>query len=117
MTTQLDRIEARIAHLERLINLVVSVTRTQLQEQLTMASQLDDLTNQVSLIESVDQSAVTLLQQLSQIISNTEPTQAAIDNLAARVNASATALAAAVTANTPAAPPTSPPPADPTPTA
>jgi hypothetical protein len=106
--TQLDRIEERLEHLERLLNLVVSVTRTSLQEQLTMASELDNLTAQVSAIETVDQSAVTLLQTLSQMIASLKPDQAAIDNLAARVSASAAGLAAAITANTPAAP-TAPP--------
>jgi chromosome segregation ATPase len=115
MTTQLDRIEARLARIEQQLNLVVSVTRLNLQENLTMASELDNLTAQVSAIETVDKSAETLLKQLAQMVADLKPDQAEIDNLAARINASATALAAAVTQNTPAAPPATPP-SEPTPT-
>lgn len=106
-TTQLDRIESRLARLEQKVDTVLSLSRAELQEQFLMASNLDALTQKVTDIEQVDQAAATLLGELSDIIRNTQPTQEALDALANRLSASRDALAAAIVANTPSAPPPS----------
>lgn len=63
----------------------------------------------VSTLETVQQSAVTLLQALNaavKAIPTDDPaTQQAIDQITARIDADTQGLAAAVVANTPAAPP------------
>ena len=69
-----------------------------------MASDLIVLQEQVSKVETVDQSAIVLIQGLAEQIAELKNDPAAIQALADRLNASATALASAVTANTPAAP-------------
>ena len=76
-----------------------------------MAASIDDVTLAVQKETTVEQSAITLLTQLSGLISaaGTDPTklQAVLD----LVNNNTTALAAAVTANTPAGVPVPTPPA------
>jgi len=102
--TQLDRIERALQRVEAKLATLTTLERAQLSEQLDMALSLDDITQKVTTIETVDQSAVTLIQQLAEMVRNLQPTQDAINALAGRLDASATALAAAVTANTPTAP-------------
>ncbi len=65
-------------------------------------AKLDGLKTEVENLKAVDQSVLALIQGLADQIANTEPTQEALDSLAADVKAQADALAAAVTANTPA---------------
>lgn len=89
-----ERIEAK---LDRLTSLVIK------QGIETMAD-ITALTAQVAQSTSVEASAITLIQQIAAALSSIQPTQAAIDALAAQLNTSATALAAAVTANTPVTP-------------
>lgn len=101
--TQLDRIERAVTRLAQRVDLLLSLARAQLAEQADMAVSLDDITQHVTEIESVDQSAIELLKKLADKVGSLEPTQEAIDALAARIRTSAEALAAAVTANTPAA--------------
>lgn len=102
-TTQLDRIESRLTRLEQKIDTIIALSRAELQEQFLMAANLDSITATVTNIETVDESAVTLIQQLAELVRSTQPTQEAIDALAARLSASASALATAITANTPTA--------------
>lgn len=102
--TQLDRIEARLTRVELKLDNVTNLARAQLSEQFTMAASLDGITAQVTNIETVDQSAIVLIQQLATLVAQLTPTQEAIDALAGRLQASASALAAAVVANTPAGP-------------
>lgn len=64
---------------------------------------LQDVIDAVAAEKTVEDSAVTLLQELSAKIAGLAPNQAAIDQLAADVKAHADALAAAVSANTPPA--------------
>lgn len=78
-----------------------------------MAANLDTITQKVTAIETVDASALALIQALADEVRSTPATQAAIDALATRLDTSASALAAAVTANTPAPAPVPTP--DPTP--
>ena len=97
--TQLNRIEAKLDAL--------------LRSTAQMAKQTDqnfaDLEAKVTNIETVDASAVTLLQGLkaaldAAIAANANGDSEALPALSARLGTSADALAAAVVANTPAAP-------------
>jgi len=63
---------------------------------------LDTLKQEVAEEKTVEQSAVALLNGLSQEVANLEPNQAAIDQLAADIKSQSDELAAAVAANTPA---------------
>ena len=67
----------------------------------TMSDSLDNLKAVVEAESTVIDSAVALLNGLSEKIAALEPNQAAIDALAAEVKAKSDALAEAVTANTP----------------
>jgi hypothetical protein len=74
------------------------------RKEVIILKEMDDLETQVTGIESVDQSAVTLIQGIAAQLADAKTDPAKIQALADRLNASATALAAAITANTPAAP-------------
>lgn len=100
----LSDIMARLVRVEQKVDNITALARAQLSEQFTMATSLDGIQAQVTNIESVDQSAVTLIEQLADLVRSTQPTQEAIDALANRLQASASALATAITANTPSAP-------------
>lgn len=65
-----------------------------------MGAQLDALQAAVAKNTSAENSAIELIKGLAQQIKDLQPDQAAIDALAAEVNAKADALAAAVTENT-----------------
>ena len=69
----------------------------------TMAGPLDALQAAVAAEDTVIDSAVALIQGLAAQVAALQPNQAAIDALAADVNARATALANAVAAGTPPA--------------
>jgi len=62
-----------------------------------------DLQAEVAQEDTVIDSAVTLIKGLADQVAALKPDQAAIDALAADIQAKSDALAAAVTANTPAA--------------
>lgn len=70
------------------------------------AADLTRLTAAVERDETVNASAITLLNQLSQLIRDNANDPAALAALADRLDAQQQALADAVVANTPAAPPT-----------
>lgn len=108
--SQLDRIEGRFSRLEAKLDVVLSLSRSQLSEAFLMSINLDALTAKVTQIETVDQSALTLLQALADEVRATPATQSAIDALATRIDQSAAALAAAVVANTPSTPAPTPDP-------
>lgn len=116
MPATLDDVANRLERIER------GMTRLELEQRQNsallsaliigekiMSKQLDDLATQVSQVETVEQSAITLIQGLAAQIAASANDPAAIQALAARLLASSTALAAAVTANTPSAPPSAPP--------
>lgn len=65
---------------------------------------IDDLTTAVAAETTVEQSAITLIQQLAAQIAANATDPAKISALASQLTANATALAAAITANTPVAP-------------
>lgn len=72
------------------------------KEQETMAT-LADLKAQVEAEETVQTSLITLLTGLADQVKNLAPTQAAIDELAAKIQADTDTMSAAVVANTPVA--------------
>lgn len=71
-----------------------------------MAADLARLTAAVERDETVNQSAITLLNSLSQLIRDNADDPAALNALADKLDAQQQQLADAVVANTPAAPPT-----------
>jgi hypothetical protein len=75
-----------------------------LHHQEKIMASLDALTKAVTAEDTVIDSALVLIQGMADQIKNLQPTQAAIDALAADVQAKSDALAAAVAANTPATP-------------
>ena len=77
-----------------------------------MTQELQDLESAVAENTSIDQSAILLLEQLSEQIDALKDDPVKLAALAANLKASSAALAAAVLANTPAAP--EPPPEEPT---
>jgi hypothetical protein len=74
------------------------------RKEVIILKEMDDLETQVTGIEAVDQSAVTLIQGIAAQLADAKTDPVKIQALSDRLNASATALAAAITANTPAAP-------------
>lgn len=73
-----------------------------------MSAVTDRLTASVAALTTAEQSAVALLNQLSQLIRDNAEDPTALNKLADDIDADTAALAAAVTANTPSAP-TEPP--------
>lgn len=69
-----------------------------------MSDQIVALTQRVAEVESVDQSAIVLIQGLATQIAAIKDDPVAIQALADRLNAKSAELAAAVTANTPPTP-------------
>lgn len=110
MPTQLDRIENQINRLElRISQLANLVTATLTGDQIIM-SKLEDLEAAVAAETTVVNSAVTLLNGVTQrIVDAVAAARAGDDNaltaLATEVASETAALAAAVAANTPGQPP------------
>src|SRR5687768_15277925 len=67
----------------------------------TMTPELQRLTNEVTEVKTVNQSAITLLQSLSTLIRESIDNKAALNALADSLDTDTNELAAAVTANTP----------------
>jgi hypothetical protein len=79
------------------------ILKTLNKDFIAMSKELDDLTVQVTSIESAEQSAITLLEELSTMIADAANDPKAIAAIAAQLKNDAENLAAAVVANTPAA--------------
>jgi hypothetical protein len=105
-TTQLDRIESRLARIEQKLDLDLSLSRAQLQEQFLMATNLDGITQQVTATQDAEQAAIVLLGQLHDMLVAAGTDQSKLDALAEQLRTNKEALAAAIVANTPAAPTT-----------
>lgn len=69
-----------------------------------MSPEVQRITQEVAELKTVNQSAVALLQSLSQLIRDNIDDKAALTQLANDIDAETNTLADAVTANTPAAP-------------
>lgn len=93
--------------LDAILTALTSLTGAVFQMQRSvepMSKELDDLTAKVAHNTEVEQSAITLIQEMAAQIAAVKDDPAAIAALAAQLDAQASALAAAVAANTPAAP-------------
>jgi predicted nucleic acid-binding Zn-ribbon protein len=102
--TRLDRIEAKTQQiLDRQVEILALFSRVA-EGVLVMSQELDTLTQQVKQNSDAEQSAITLLTKLSDLIKQNATDPAALNKLAADLKGSADQLAAAVVANTPAQP-------------
>ena len=70
-----------------------------------LSQAIADLKDQVAQDQTVETSAITLLNQLGELILQYKDDPAQLETLAAQINSNAAALAAAVSANTPGAAP------------
>ena len=85
---------------------ILRLLRQILQEVIKMTVELDDLTADVTDIETQADSIIALCNGLSAQLAAAKEDPAAIQALADSLKAKAAAIAAAVVANTPAVPPT-----------
>lgn len=99
--TQLDRIEGRLTRIEQKIDNVTALQRATLSEIFTMAANFDVLIQKVTNLETVNESAITLLGELAQLVRDLPADQSAINQLADRIDADRQRMADAVVANTP----------------
>lgn len=101
----MDREEREIARrilwrLDYVIGLLQRLVRMEVAQMAT----LEDVRTKVAKVETVEQSAVVLLNELAQMVRDAADDPAEIQAIADRLESTSTALADAVTANTPAAP-------------
>jgi chromosome segregation ATPase len=95
-----EQADATIAALQR----VEAVLTTLVAKGEAVSVELDALTAEVERNTTVDESAITLMEQLAQMLRDHADDPAAIRSLADKLETSSSRLATAVTANTPAAP-------------
>ena len=100
--SEIHDIERRIAELRREMHVEFNALKERID---TIMSTLKDVQDAVTAEDTVVDSAIALLQGLAAQVAALQPNQAAIDALAADINAKTSALANAVAANTPAATP------------
>lgn len=105
-TTQLNRIEGRLARIEQKIDNLTALQRATLSEIFLMASNVDTVIAKVTELETVNDSAISLLQQLAQLIRDNVTDQNALLALANRIDTDKQKMADAVVANTPGGPTT-----------
>lgn len=83
---------------------VIRLLRTILKEVRAVTPELERLATEVAEMKTAQQSAVTLLSNLSELIRQHADDPAALRDLADQIDSSTNELSAAVTANTPAEP-------------
>ena len=103
MQDQLHRIERQLSLLLDVGRLILGTLNNILTGELKVSQQLDTLTAQVTANTSAEQSAITLLNNLHQLLVDAGTDPAKLGALADTLKSSGDALAAAVVANTPAA--------------
>lgn len=91
-----DEIVQKLDHVHELLHHLT-------ERIITLSAETDRLTASVAALTTVEQSAVTLLGQLSQLIRDNAQDPAALNALADSIDDDKNDLAAAVSANTPAA--------------
>lgn len=118
----LDRLDDTNRRLDRLVHAFEQSSRQldRLSRQLTqmemfMANEMEDLLAAVENDTTVDQSAITLIEQIVAMLTAAGTDRAKIAEVTAKLRANQAKLAAAVVANTPAAEPPPPPPVEPPP--
>ncbi|MER9336035.1 hypothetical protein NKJ06_18930 [Mesorhizobium sp. M0293] len=102
LSRQHDDVMQSLEHIHRLLHTLLERTHH-------MSAVTDRLAASVANLTSAQQSAVTLLSQLSQLIRDNAEDPTALNKIADDIDADTASLAAAVVANTPAA--NEPPPA------
>lgn len=117
----LDRLDDVLRRLDRLANAVESsrrqldgLSRQLIHMEIFMATEMEDLLAAVENDTTVDQSAITLIEQIVAMLTAAGTDRAKIAEVTAKLRANQEKLAAAVVANTPAAEPPPPPPVEPT---
>ena len=93
----------KLDDLSKQLSMIFNLMRKSLKMEFEMATDLTALTDAVAEDTSVDESAITLLQNLSTILEDAKTDPVAIASIAASLKDNAAALAAAIAANTPAA--------------
>jgi ABC-type transporter Mla subunit MlaD len=106
----LDRLDDVLRRLDHLSNQVDRLSRQLKQLETLMSKEMDDLEAAVAADTAVDQSAITLLEQISAKLAEAGTDRVKLATLAEGLKANREKLAAAVLANTPAAEPTPPAP-------
>ncbi len=112
----LERIDVQIAALlavqQTILELVQTINRKETQQlqqeadmSATIAEALENIKVKVAKNTDQIQSAIVFMREIAQLIRDNRTDPAALDALAARIEADDTELAAAVVENTPAAPP------------
>lgn len=86
----------------RKLDLSIELDLATLNKETSMSKELDDLTASVKRSKTVSDSIVTLVQGLAQQLRDAASDPAAIEALAAELDAKTGAVSDAVTANTPA---------------
>jgi cell division FtsZ-interacting protein ZapD len=102
-----DRVEVHVYHHlagENRLDTIEQLLRQVLRMEAMEMAELGRLTSEVAEGNDVQQSAITLLQNLSQLIRDNATDQTALNALADQLDSQNASLAAAVVANTPAAP-------------
>jgi hypothetical protein len=89
--------------LEAKLDKVLVAVNAVLKLEVAMSAELDNLTDEVTRNAEVDQSAITLIKGIAQMLIEAKDDPVKIAALSASLKASADDLAAAVAANTPAA--------------
>jgi hypothetical protein len=95
----------RLELVELKIDKALSLLETLVSQGEASKVTLQELQTQVAANTSVEQSAITLIQNIAAMLAAAKTDPAAIQALADQLKNSADALSAAVVANTPAAPP------------
>lgn len=95
-----------LRHIHRKLDRILYMLERSEQDFAIMSVSFDALTAQVAENTDVEQSAIVLLQAISEQLRNAAGDPAEVNALAARLKSSADSLAAAIVANTPPAVPT-----------
>lgn len=98
-------INLRLSLIEAKLDIIGLKIDNLTRRSIAMAAELDALEQQVAQNTDLEQSAIVLIQQLADMISQVKTDPARLQKLSDDLKAKATALAAAITANTPPPPP------------
>jgi uncharacterized protein YoxC len=102
---EIQLIERKLDEVLMMLDALTIETRKQTRQGNKLMADLTRITSEVAENGTVIGSAVTLIEQIAEALRNAGTDQAALDQLAADLDAQASALADAVVRNTPAAPP------------
>lgn len=103
MSHELDRIDARLARIERFVRVLMWAAQQEVRRDEMSQQDIDQLKAKVTANTAVTQSSVLLIQGLVQQLKDAADDPAELQAVIAEIEANTAALAAAVPANTPAA--------------